>query len=127
MLCNAVGAKIVALSGTPIINYPQELGILANILSGDMRYSTFTLPPSIDISLVKAYLNKHPEVDLFEVISADGHISVRLTPVPSGYRKVINDASGELRGFVRDEELACLLYTSPSPRDRTRSRMPSSA
>ena len=25
------------------------------------------------------------------------------------------------------EESACLLYTSPSPRDRTRSRMPSSA
>ena len=24
-------------------------------------------------------------------------------------------------------ELCCLLYTSPSPRDRTRSRMPSSA
>ena len=27
---------------------------------------------------------------------------------------------------VSDKE-ACLLYTSPSPRDRTRSRMPSSA
>ena len=26
-----------------------------------------------------------------------------------------------------DEGLSCLLYTSPSPRDRTRSRMPSSA
>ena len=26
-----------------------------------------------------------------------------------------------------DQENACLLYTSPSPRDRTRSRMPSSA
>ena len=26
-----------------------------------------------------------------------------------------------------DEEEVCLLYTSPSPRDRTRSRMPSSA
>ena len=26
-----------------------------------------------------------------------------------------------------DEFLFCLLYTSPSPRDRTRSRMPSSA
>ena len=25
------------------------------------------------------------------------------------------------------EHLGCLLYTSPSPRDRTRSRMPSSA
>ena len=31
--------------------------------------------------------------------------------------------------FIDDEKtiLGCLLYTSPSPRDRTRSRMPSSA
>ena len=28
---------------------------------------------------------------------------------------------------VRDQGDYCLLYTSPSPRDRTRSRMPSSA
>src|SRR5665811_1596386 len=28
---------------------------------------------------------------------------------------------------VNDNTLTCLLYTSPSPRDRTRSRMPSSA
>ena len=28
--------------------------------------------------------------------------------------------------FITDSE-GCLLYTSPSPRDRTRSRMPSSA
>ena len=27
----------------------------------------------------------------------------------------------------KSEQLPCLLYTSPSPRDRTRSRMPSSA
>ena len=30
-------------------------------------------------------------------------------------------------GIVDAEGNACLLYTSPSPRDRTRSRMPSSA
>ena len=29
--------------------------------------------------------------------------------------------------FLNEELNACLLYTSPSPRDRTRSRMPSSA
>ena len=28
---------------------------------------------------------------------------------------------------TEEEEITCLLYTSPSPRDRTRSRMPSSA
>ena len=35
----------------------------------------------------------------------------------------------EVLGFQTEEELenAGLLYTSPSPRDRTRSRMPSSA
>ena len=27
----------------------------------------------------------------------------------------------------KEQAMACLLYTSPSPRDRTRSRMPSSA
>ena len=30
-------------------------------------------------------------------------------------------------GLASVAEIACLLYTSPSPRDRTRSRMPSSA
>ena len=38
---------------------------------------------------------------------------------------------GNLEGQVTDadtaQSLSCLLYTSPSPRDRTRSRMPSSA
>ena len=29
--------------------------------------------------------------------------------------------------MVKDMNNSCLLYTSPSPRDRTRSRMPSSA
>ena len=33
--------------------------------------------------------------------------------------------TGEIRDIVLSE--VCLLYTSPSPRDRTRSRMPSSA
>ena len=28
---------------------------------------------------------------------------------------------------VEEKDRSCLLYTSPSPRDRTRSRMPSSA
>ena len=39
--------------------------------------------------------------------------------------------SGSLRRWKNDADgsfmVTCLLYTSPSPRDRTRSRMPSSA
>ena len=45
----------------------------------------------------------------------------------------LNTANGAISSstvtdiYVRDLGITCLLYTSPSPRDRTRSRMPSSA
>ena len=42
--------------------------------------------------------------------------------------KAIRDSdSGDLIELVASDKSTCLLYTSPSPRDRTRSRMPSSA
>ena len=37
------------------------------------------------------------------------------------------DASDGIRSIKTGSIYYCLLYTSPSPRDRTRSRMPSSA
>ena len=41
---------------------------------------------------------------------------------------VLKGNTDKLLKYHADEHpLACLLYTSPSPRDRTRSRMPSSA
>ena len=45
------------------------------------------------------------------------------------YSDAINDPkfSDEIKQFSKDYIGSCLLYTSPSPRDRTRSRMPSSA
>jgi hypothetical protein len=117
LLCNAVGAKIVGLSGTPIINYPQELGIISNILSGDMRYASATISSSADMSIVKAYMAKHPEVDLFDTKTSDGVTAIRLTPVPSGYRKVVNPKTGELRGFVRNEDLAAEVSEMRRERD----------
>ena len=41
------------------------------------------------------------------------------------YQRITNYGDHDLD--VSDYNLDCLLYTSPSPRDRTRSRMPSSA
>ena len=38
-----------------------------------------------------------------------------------------NDCSFLSHVVVKGPTIICLLYTSPSPRDRTRSRMPSSA
>ena len=54
--------------------------------------------------------------------------------IVGGDPKAVSRAKGELLDHHEWEELQmmakknnCLLYTSPSPRDRTRSRMPSSA
>ena len=41
------------------------------------------------------------------------------------YQEQVMEIAQKLAGYTLGN--ACLLYTSPSPRDRTRSRMPSSA
>ena len=40
---------------------------------------------------------------------------------------IVDHVSKPLKFRKQDFDITCLLYTSPSPRDRTRSRMPSSA
>ena len=45
----------------------------------------------------------------------------------SAYQKVYEEKRGHAAGASDIEKQACLLYTSPSPRDVNRSRMPSSA
>ena len=40
-------------------------------------------------------------------------------------QRMLNISQGEM--FALDRRDGCLLYTSPSPRDRQKSRMPSSA
>src|SRR5665811_801567 len=65
-----------------------------------------------------------------------GHISLDFMAVSSyakgttssGEVRLLKDLDTSLdgRNVVIVEDIVCLLYTSPSPRDRTRSRMPSS-
>ena len=50
--------------------------------------------------------------------------------VPEGYTRESYVEQLALEGLaarLKERPSSCLLYTSPSPRDRTRSRMPSSA
>ena len=49
----------------------------------------------------------------------------RFTYEGKGLKKIID--LGEYWEKTSGHPIPCLLYTSPSPRDRTRSRMPSSA
>lgn len=42
-IMSAENARIVLLSGTPIINYPNEIGIMFNLLRGHIKTWTFTI------------------------------------------------------------------------------------
>ena len=60
------------------------------------------------------------------------HLSeLNIDPKQIGYFKSLfihPDHQGKKIGpYLSNQSISCLLYTSPSPRDRTRSRMPSSA
>ena len=64
------------------------------------------------------------------------NVSAQISPIPAQAMPPMNFSGNALSNFQEQEEQpiidymtynACLLYTSPSPRDRQKSRMPSSA
>ena len=59
-----------------------------------------------------------------DFLIANAHAKINLHLEVLGIR---SDGFHELAMVMQSINLSCLLYTSPSPRDRTRSRMPSSA
>ena len=74
---------------------------------------------------VVLHVDEHPEVaDLARVHAIEGIGDVRTTG-----RRVDNAGPGGAPVFLLGVSLTspCLLYTSPSPRDRQKSRMPSSS
>ena len=65
----------------------------------------------------------HASIDIDE---KTGAVSVIVKEIDED-GAVISEYDDTPRNFGRVAATTCLLYTSPSPRDRTRSRMPSSA
>jgi len=65
-------------------------------------------------------------LDVTPQISENGDVILHVHPTVSQVQEQIKIISGEAVPLAAST-ISCLLYTSPSPRDRTRSRMPSSA
>ena len=67
--------------------------------------------------------NLTPDIDLTEIYVKTAEIN-RPALQLTGYLEHFANERVQIIGYV---EYTCLLYTSPSPRDRQKSRMPSSA
>ncbi len=103
LLLQAKNTKNVGLSGTPLINFPEELGILANILHGYNFTYTATLPKITEADGYKKLekglkdmaegtdpANFCPDIDFYEVSIDDKSRTIQFmfTFLPEGYRKI---------------------------------------
>lgn len=99
LLCGAKNSKIIALSGTPLVNFPEELGILANVLHGYIDGATAIIPirAGVPTSRVEAITTEvcraHPRVDFYKLTSQQTSQELFFTIVPEGYKKVFDEAN----------------------------------
>ena len=97
MLATARNSKIIGLSGTPLINFPEELAILMNLLGGYIHTASFTASPGGDATLrtLQSLARDHPFIDFESCVPLGVGIKVLLTLLPAGVKKV-RDADGVL-------------------------------
>jgi hypothetical protein len=95
-LLSANNAKIVLLSGTPVINYPNEFGILFNILRGYIK--TWKIPLKIKTSakVDKNYLQEkllgEKTIDYLDYSPTSRILTI--TRNPYGFKNKIKPSSG---------------------------------
>ena len=77
----------------------------------------------VTIAIVPPEEEQHAQLSVHNIDDNLKRIIANLQGIDSKNAK----ASNTENNTVNAENSNCLLYTSPSPRDRTRSRMPSSA
>ncbi len=98
LLVGARNSKIIGLSGTPIINFPEEVGILMNVLHGYNHVGTTLIqknPSDTDATLKKIKLEyetmarAHPFCDFFEAeVNPERGVQITATMLPEGIRKI---------------------------------------
>ena len=112
-LLRANNCRIVLLTGTPIINYPNEIGILFNILRGYIKTWQFTLSVETNNKLSKEFLldifSREKVLDYIDYSPSSKMLTVTRNPYgfdnkiteKSGYKGVTNEKKDRKEeGFV---------------------------
>ena len=102
---------------TPLQQLQEALSALATL-------------PQTQLSAQSSFYSSDPlgPADQPQYVNAVAELDTQLSPLELlDALQSIEQNQGRVRKAERWGPRTCLLYTSPSPRDRTRSRMPSSA
>ena len=95
LLSGARNSKIIGLSGTPLINFPEEIAILVNLIGGYVHTCSIKANPSDKYKEVKALLQKNAYVDFEEVETLGGNLQILFSILPEGMIKTTTE-SGNL-------------------------------
>jgi hypothetical protein len=114
-LMEAENARVVLLTGTPIINYPNEIGILFNMLRGKIKTWTFKLNVSSDRKLsqetikdiFESKLNTRRLLDYVEYKPTSTTLVVTRNPfgfISSYKNKIFEGVNVNEKGQLNDED-----------------------
>lgn len=107
MLLSATGARVILLSGTPVINYPNEFAILFNILRGYIK--TWRIPlnvqttKKVDKQILSEMLLGEKTLDYLDYSPSSKVLTITRNPFgfknkvkrESGYQGVANNKKSE--------------------------------
>lgn len=103
LLSGAQNSKIIALSGTPIVNFNDEIGILGNLIHGYFHGVTMTVSSVDDryIKIIQNILAQHPRVEYYLSTPQTNITEIFFTKVRDNYVKV---QKGENQIYMHYEE-----------------------
>ena len=115
-LLDAVNVKIVLLTGTPIINYPNEIGVLFNILRGYIKTWSFQLASSaqgVTEARLQQLFKDVNSMDYMKYSAADRTLTV--TRNPYGFVNVHNKryegVTVDEHGTVSDDDFVKMVMS----------------
>ena len=123
-LQKADNCRVVLLTGTPIINYPNEIGILFNILRGYIKTWNFTLSTETNKKLSKETIqeifSREKVLDYIDYVPSSKTLTVTRNPygfenkitASSGYKGVTNEKKEKRndKGEVERDSKGHIIY-----------------
>lgn len=102
LLMSAKNCKLILLSGTPIINYPYEIGYIINLLTG-IQHIYYIKLGNLNID-VNDLLDKIPYVDTVEIDNINRQLKIKLLPTGFSYKDRKNLKVARYSGNILDND-----------------------
>jgi predicted NAD-dependent protein-ADP-ribosyltransferase YbiA (DUF1768 family) len=101
-ITSARNSRVVFLSGTPIVNYPNEIGVLFNMLRGLIRVYELPITPTgkgrLGVAEIRRMLGQIDTLDIIDYKATTRTLSIQCNPIGFASAKRRNQYAGVAAG-----------------------------